>query len=131
MTEPNAKDETSANAATTSRAATSIRPLCDEETFARILTEIVADEAPRLFAVVQEYGERADARIAAWGFAFPGHAELVSTDHTCRMVLERPENALRGFRREDDHVDARIVWHDPDRVTALDENDESEESDAA
>ncbi|APU14573.1 MULTISPECIES: hypothetical protein [Actinoalloteichus] len=104
-------------------------PLCDEETFAEILAEIVADEAPRLFAVVEEYGERADARIAAWGFAFPDHAELVSADRTCRMILARPENALLGFRSAEDHIDARIVWHDPARATALDEGDESDEND--
>ncbi|MBB5907175.1 hypothetical protein BKA25_001491 [Actinoalloteichus hymeniacidonis] len=99
--------------------------MCDEPTFVRILAETVADEAPRLFAVVQEYGERVDARIAAWGFAFPDHTELVSTDRTCRMVLDKPENALRGFRNHADHISARIIWHDPTMATALNDDDES------
>jgi hypothetical protein len=35
-----------------------LTPLCDEPQFAAILDSMVADEAPWLFAVVQEYGER-------------------------------------------------------------------------
>jgi len=40
-------------------------PLCDEEVFARVLDRMVADNAPRLFAVVAEYGDRVDVAIAA------------------------------------------------------------------
>lgn len=37
-----------------------LTPLCDEAEFAQEIAELVAEQAPRLFAVVQEYGERAD-----------------------------------------------------------------------
>jgi hypothetical protein len=93
-----------------------LTPLCDEPEFAAILEEMVADKAPRLFAVVQEYGERVDARIAAWGLAFPDHAEVVSVEHTQRMSLQAPENALRLFRLGS-HVRARLVWFNPDAAT--------------
>jgi hypothetical protein len=58
---------------------------------------MVADEAPRLFAVVQEYGERVDGQIAAWGMAFADHAEVVSVKRGMRMSLQAPEKALRMF----------------------------------
>jgi hypothetical protein len=70
-------------------------PACDEHEFAAIMEGMVADEAPRLFVVVQEYGERVDAVIAAWGMAFPEHAEIVA--HRLRMSVRDPESALRMF----------------------------------
>lgn len=98
------------------------RPLCDEPRFAAIMESIVADNAPRLFAVVQEYGERIDGRIAAWGTAFEDHAEVVSVDRGLRMSLQAPEDALRGFIWGR-HIRARLVWFNPDAVTP----DEDEE----
>lgn len=50
-------------------------PLCDEARFAEILEGMVADNAPRLFAVVQEYGVRggrADRRLGH-GLPRPQH----------------------------------------------------------
>ena len=44
-----------------------LAPLCDEAEFNELVDELVADEAPRLFAVMQVYGEQVDGRIAAWG----------------------------------------------------------------
>lgn len=75
----------------------SMRPLGEEPEFAAILEGMVADEAPRVFAVVQEYGQRVDGQIAAWGMAFSDHAEVVSVDGRLRMSLKAPESALRGF----------------------------------
>lgn len=89
-------------------------PVCDEREFAAIMETLVADEAPRLFAVVQEYGERVDAVIAAWGMAFPDHAELVS--HQLRMSVREPESALRMFT-VGHHIRARLVWFNPDAAT--------------
>ncbi|GAA3012030.1 hypothetical protein [Actinokineospora diospyrosa] len=86
-------------------------PACDEAEFAALLTGAVAVEAPRLFAVVEEFGERADARIAAWGMAFPEHAELVGIHRPLRMSLNGPESALPLFTR--DHTRAHLVWVDP------------------
>lgn len=47
----------------------------------------MADEVPRLFAVVQEYGKRVDGRIAAWGLAFEDCAEVVRLDSVGRLSL--------------------------------------------
>jgi hypothetical protein len=75
---------------------------------------MVADEAPRLFAVVQEYGERVDARIAAWGMAFEDHADL--TGGGTWMSTRSPETAVRRFTRGSD-VHARLIWVDPAAAT--------------
>ncbi len=86
-------------------------PMCDEEMFASILDEMVADEAPRMFAIVQEYGERADARIAGWGMSFDDRAVAFDTEGTI-MKLQAAENALRGFGFGS-HIRPRLVWVDP------------------
>lgn len=96
---------------------------CDEARFTSILEQLVADDAPRVFAVVQEYGTRLDAWIAAWGMAFDDHAEVVSVEGDMRMSLQPPNAALLGFHDADEHIHARLVWFNPDAVTPV-ENDE-------
>lgn len=92
----------------------SLTPACDEHVFVALMEEMVTNEAPRLFAVVQEYGERVDAVIAAWGLAFDGHAEIVA--HQLRMSVRSPESALRSFA-VGPHIRARLVWFNPDAAT--------------
>ncbi|WP_291415258.1 hypothetical protein [Actinophytocola sp.] len=99
-----------------------LSPACDEHEFAALMEEMVADEAPRLFAVVQEYGERVDAVIAAWGMAFDDHAEIVT--HQRRMSVRAPENALRMFA-VGRHIRARLVWFNPDAATSTDGDHET------
>ena len=93
-----------------------LMPLSDEPGFAAILESVVADEAPRLFAIVQEYGERVDGRIAAWGMAFDDYAEVVSVSRGVRASLRTPEDALRLFNCGS-HIRARLVWFNPDAAT--------------
>jgi hypothetical protein len=94
--------------------------LCGELEFTAILESMVADEAPRLFAVVQEYGERVDGRIAAWGMAFTDHAEVVAVTRGLRMNLREPENALSKFTIGS-HIRARLVWFNPEAATLADD----------
>lgn len=93
-------------------------PLCDEPEFSALIEEMVAEEAPQLFAVVQEYGERVDARIAAWGIAFPDHTEVITVDHARRMSLSAPSRALRLFSFGS-RIRARITWVTVAGATAL------------
>ncbi len=90
-----------------------LAPLCDEAEFTELINELVADEAPRLFAVVQEYGKRVDGRIAAWGIAFEDHATVVGVDHRVRLHLRSPERATRAFSRRP-HITAHLVWVNAD-----------------
>jgi hypothetical protein len=57
--------------------------------------ESVAEEAPRLFAVVEHDPE---FQVAAWGLAFEGSAQVVSEDGTLRMSLQGPESCLHLFK---------------------------------
>lgn len=95
-----------------------LAPLWAEDEYEAEVAAMVADFAPRLFAVFQDYGNRADGRIAAWGMAFEDHAEVVSVERRLRMSLRAPENALHRFN-VGRHVRARLVWFNPDAATPL------------
>jgi hypothetical protein len=90
-----------------------LTPLCDEAEFAQEIAELVADEAPRLFAVVQEYGERADGWVEAWGMAFENCVKVVGVDRRLCRNLPSAEHAARMFSRGP-HITARLVWVNPD-----------------
>lgn len=90
-----------------------LTPLCSEVEFAELIDELVADEAPRLFAVVQEYGERVDGRIAAWGMAFDDCVEVIGLDRGLRLSLHSAERAARTFRRPP-LITVRVVWIKPE-----------------
>jgi hypothetical protein len=87
--------------------------LCGEAEFAEVMEGMVATFAPRLFAIVQEYGERVDGRIAAWGMAFADNVEVVGVDGRLRLSMRSPERALMRFGRRP-HVSAHVVWVNPD-----------------
>lgn len=87
-------------------------PLCSPAEFKAIVDEMVADAAPRVFAVVQEYGDRVDLRIAAWGIAFDDHAEAVGVHGGLRLKLDEPEDALRAFAWGS-HISAHLAWVNP------------------
>ncbi|WP_238413212.1 hypothetical protein [Saccharothrix deserti] len=87
-----------------------LKPLCGEAEFAALLDTMAVTSAPRVFAVVQEFGERLDGWVAAWGLAFDGRVEVFAVDDHSRMSLEKPENALHLFTSERRHLRARLVW---------------------
>jgi hypothetical protein len=83
-----------------------------KEEFDKAVTGMVTDLAPRLFAVVQEYGPRVDARIAGWGLAHETHVDVIGVGNSVHLGAARPEDMLRHFHQP--HlVTARIVWPDP------------------
>ncbi|MGH3822609.1 MAG: hypothetical protein ACRDRA_07180 [Pseudonocardiaceae bacterium] len=81
-------------------------PLCSEEEFAQEVRELVADEAPRVFALVEEYGERVDGRIVAWGMAFQDGTEVVGVNGL-HLRVASAERAQRAFSRR---RTIRLVW---------------------
>lgn len=85
----------------------------EPENFDKELCELAADQAPRLFAVVQEYvldtGEP-EGVVAAWGMAYEdGRAHVISVGGGRRLGLNSAERAAWWFGREDG-VTARLVW---------------------
>jgi hypothetical protein len=97
-------------------------PVCDEEEFTELLAEMVADEAPRLFAIVAEYGDRVDAGCAAWGLAFADHAFAVSVHSNRFHSAPTPEALLCRFRVSA-HVTPRLVWFDSSKAGSLGSED--------
>lgn len=91
-------------------------PICTAEAFADFVDSWVADLAPRLFAVVQEYGERVDMRIAGWGIAHEDRADVFGVDGTIHKGVSRVEDVLRFFCIGS-RVAAHLVWFDPERAT--------------
>ncbi|MCC8244231.1 hypothetical protein [Saccharothrix luteola] len=87
-----------------------LKPLCDEAEFAALLETMAATSAPRVFAVVQEFGERLDGWVVGWGFAFDDRAEVFSVHDHSRMSLGKPENALHLFSSPRNQLKARLVW---------------------
>jgi hypothetical protein len=86
------------------------KPLCDEEEFAQEVRELVADEAPRVFALVEERGERADGWIVAWGMVFEDRVEVIGAKGGLRMTARSVDRVQRVlFRRRK----IRLVWTDP------------------
>lgn len=92
-------------------------PVGSKEEFTAILDSIVADGAPRVFAVVQEYGDRVDGWIVAWGIAFDDHTEIVGVDSELTMSLQAPHDALYYFAW-DSHCTPRLVWVNPDAASS-------------
>jgi hypothetical protein len=84
-------------------------PRGSREEFTAIADGLVADHAPRLFAILQEYGDRVDGWIVAWGMAFEDRAAVVDVDGRGTMSLQAPHNALYYFAREN-YCTPRLVW---------------------
>lgn len=82
-------------------------PLGTEEEFAELVDQLVADTAPRLFALVEECGERADGWVAAWGMQFEDHVEVMAEDHGARLSVVSAERAREILSRVGT---MRLVW---------------------
>lgn len=91
---------------------TELSPIGDQELFTAEINTMVAEEAPRLFALCGEIGNRVDAMTIAWGMAFNNHAEVVSAAHDgVRGVFNSAERA-RKLLSAHDKVQVRLVWVD-------------------
>ncbi|MBV6695892.1 hypothetical protein KV557_01970 [Kitasatospora aureofaciens] len=91
--------------------------------FDQELCGLVLDTAPRLFAVVQVYGdglEDADGWVVAWGLADDdGLTHVIGIDGRMRMTLASPEHAVRHFAVRPG-ITARLVWPARPGAAALD-----------
>ncbi|QKW17407.1 hypothetical protein HUT12_24760 [Verrucosispora sp. NA02020] len=76
-----------------------------------MLAEMVDECAPRRFAICEEYGDRADGGIFAWGLAFPdGRALVCGEDSAFTGRFRSPDTALRIFSRTGRRL--RLLWID-------------------
>lgn len=97
-------------------------PMGSREEFTAIVDSIVADNAPQVFAIVHEYGDRVDSWIVGWGMALDDRAEVVDVDGGTSMTLLAPHNALRYFAYEK-YCTPRLVWVNPDAAALPDDSE--------
>ncbi|MFY9806805.1 MAG: hypothetical protein WCC38_13485 [Pseudonocardiaceae bacterium] len=81
------------------------------------MQRLVTDFAPRLFALVDEAGERVDNRVFAWGMAFEDRAEVVGVDPAIRGSFGSADSAHLVFSHRGK---MRLVWYHPDAVAQHD-----------
>lgn len=72
-------------------------PLGTRAEFQSALQALVQEEAPRLFALCEEVGDRADGYVEFWGIAFDDRAEVVSVRGSTRGRFSSAESAQRIF----------------------------------
>jgi hypothetical protein len=97
-------------------------PMGSREEFTAIVDSIVADNAPQVFAIVHEYGDRVDSWIVGWGMALNDRAEVVDVDGGASMTLQSPHNALFYFGY-DKHCTPRLVWVNPAAASPTEDNE--------
>lgn len=82
------------------------------EQYAEVVRQLVTESAPRRFAIVQDWGDRFDSRVAAWGIATDEHTHIIDADAGPRMTVDSVRLALLLYT-EKPHVSARVHWIDP------------------
>ncbi|MEV0678954.1 hypothetical protein AB0I60_20790 [Actinosynnema sp. NPDC050436] len=83
--------------------------------FTAIMRELAAGGAPRLFALVEEYGEAEDARVAGYGLAYADRADVNSVDGHAPLRSQNAENARILFEisaRSTGVSRVHVVWLD-------------------
>jgi hypothetical protein len=61
-----------------------------EEDYQRLVADMVTEETPALFAVVEDLDDRSDGRIAAWMLEFADRAEVITVDGDCGCACRPP-----------------------------------------
>ncbi|MBP2322592.1 hypothetical protein JOF56_002977 [Kibdelosporangium banguiense] len=84
----------------------------EDPDFPQLVAEMVADQAPRVFAIVLEYGEQIDAQVLAWGMALDESAYVVTVDGKNQYLLAEPENALKCVSTHP-NTKPHLVWATP------------------
>ncbi|ATE58005.1 hypothetical protein [Actinosynnema pretiosum] len=84
----------------------------------RWLKQEAREQAPRLFAIAYEIGDREDGEIAAYGLAFDDHAETVDVDDGHHTRSEDAAHALALYERfaAPDNLKAHLLWLDQERT---------------
>ena len=86
-----------------------------EQEFTDLVREVAHEEAPRVFAIVEEYGERESVRVAGYGVAFEDRAEVSAVEGGFRLSSQSPENARALFEissRSAGTRRAHLAWLD-------------------
>ena len=85
-------------------------PLGTREEFQAELHALARDYAPRRFAICEEYGDRVDGWVEAWGMAFAGQILAYQEQTGAITIGGSAEQMLRRFRGRQ----VQLVWLDPE-----------------
>jgi hypothetical protein len=83
--------------------------------FTALLHEVARDEAPRLFAIVEELDEKEDVRVAGYGLEYTDRVEVNSVEGGFSLTSQSAENSRMLFEIGSGDVAVRqvhIVWLD-------------------
>ncbi|MDA3642578.1 hypothetical protein LZ318_39355 [Saccharopolyspora indica] len=78
-----------------------------EPEFAALVQEEADSSPPRVFALVEEHGDRVDCGIYAWGLEFEQRASVFDPDGTLRARCASADGAHALFSRI---RNVRLVW---------------------
>lgn len=95
-------------------------PGANEHDFTRDVREMVAEHAPRRFALVLEYGDKFDAEVYAWGIALDVAAYMTTVDGKNQYSMASAEGAVKYAPRRP-NVTPHLVWVDADTEADPDE----------
>ncbi|TQM81266.1 hypothetical protein FHX81_3629 [Saccharothrix saharensis] len=91
------------------------------EEFTRLMRELAVSEVPRLFALVEEYGEGEDARVAGYGLAYADRVDVNSVEGDFQLNSESAERARTLFEissRSTGVSRVHVVWLDETTTAA-------------
>lgn len=83
--------------------------------FTALMREVAREDAPRLFAIVEEYGEAEEARVAGYGLAYDDRVEVDSVEGGFRLSSGSAESARALFEISSGDAEVRrahLVWLD-------------------
>jgi hypothetical protein len=89
--------------------------LWNREEFASVMRDLAMEEAPRRFALVEEYGEAEDARVAGYGLAYTDRAEVNTVEGGFHLNSQSVESARTLFQISSRSTGVRrvhVVWLD-------------------
>ncbi|SFT38664.1 hypothetical protein SAMN04487904_101687 [Actinopolyspora lacussalsi subsp. righensis] len=88
-----------------------LSPLCTREEFMTAMREMVDENAPRVFALCEELGDRHDAVLHYWGMAHDDHADLIGTGGSLHIGFR---DATTARERLACRRNMHLVWpHQP------------------
>ncbi|MEU4761779.1 hypothetical protein AB0H12_00905 [Actinosynnema sp. NPDC023794] len=88
------------------------QPLWTKDQFTNLLHLIAKEQAPRLFAIVEEYGEWEDSRVAGYGLAYSDRVDVNSVEGDFHLNSQSPERARQVFElsARSRGVRTHLVW---------------------
>jgi hypothetical protein len=86
-----------------------------------VLDAVAREEAPRLFALVEEYGHGEDVRVAGYGLAYEDRVDVNSVEGGFQLHSQSAESARTLFEISSRSAGVRrvhVVWLDETTTAA-------------